>query len=147
MRYKVDLKRFMSDCETNYHRLRKLLPGIEETDSFQLALPGESGELMVLDVLERTPYTSLVEIRQQGISVRSPWLPETCLKVRLYHDARLAEVVNCAGKRNPRPRYLYPNEDMLQPDEKAQWNQFLSEWLALAIGHGFSVAAPCEFAG
>jgi len=149
LRYKVDLKAFMADCEANYYRLLKLLPGFDDLDRFQLRLPGANQVIMTLDVIERTPYTSLVEICQQGTKPTrlAEWLPEPSLKVRLYHDARLAEVVHCAGRRNPRPRYLYPNEDMLQPDEKAQWNRFLSEWLALAIGHGYVADTPCEFAG
>ena len=41
MSYKVDLKGFMSDCEANYFRLRKLLPGFEfqilDDDGIELA--------------------------------------------------------------------------------------------------------------
>lgn len=145
LRYKVDLKAFMADCEANYYRLRKLLTGFEEEAGVAVALPGDGGDLMTIDIVERTPYTCLLDVRQAGVSALAPWLPHMHLRVRLYHDARLAEVVNCGGLRSPRPRYLYPNEGMLQPDEKAQWNRFLSEWLALAIRHGFAVAAPCEF--
>lgn len=144
MRYKVDLKKFMADCEANYHCLIRLLPGVDDGDSYQLGLPGRNDQLMAFEVIERTPYTSLVEIRQLGGDVLD-WLPAALLKVRLYHDARLAEVVNCAGQHNPRPRYRYPNEDMLQPDEKAQWNRFLAEWLALAFSQGLAVDASCEF--
>lgn len=147
MRYKIDLKKYMSDCETNYYRLKKILPGFDDSDGLQLALPGRSDLMMSIDVIERTPYTSLVEIRQLGVSSAASWFPAACLKVRLYHDARLAEVVNWAGMRRPKPRYHYPNEEMLQPDEKAQWNAFLSEWLALVIRQGFSPTVPCEFAG
>jgi uncharacterized protein YqiB (DUF1249 family) len=147
LRYKVDLKAFMADCEANYYRLRQLVPRFDDLDRFQLGLPGSHRVIMTLDVIERTPYTSLVEISQQGAAGLTEWLPEPSLKVRLYHDARLAEVVHCAGRRNPRARYLYPNEEMLQPDEKAQWNRFLSEWLSLAIDHGFVADMPCEFVG
>jgi len=147
LRYKVDLKAFMADCETNYYRLKKLMPGFADSDSFELALPGEGPGIMTLEVVERTPYTTLVQIRQQGTSTLVQWIPESCLTIRLYHDARLAEVVDWAGMRKPRPRYLYPNAAMLQPDEKAQWNRFLSEWLALAIGHGYAVSVTCDFAG
>lgn len=146
MRYRVDLKKIMSDCETNYYRLKKLMSGLEDGGRVEVALPGERGGAITIDVVERTPYTSLVEIRQSS-TVLPRWVPEARLCVRLYHDARLAEVVNYAGMRNPRPRYLYPNVGMFQPDEKAQWNTFLSDWLMLAIGHGFAAVAPCEFAG
>lgn len=141
MRYKVDLKRFMADCEANYHRLHRLLHGFEAGLNRQVALPIGDATTMNLVILERTPYTSLVEIRQQGAATPS-WLPQPCLKVRLYHDARLAEVVDYGGRRNPRPRHPYPNDHMLQPDEKAQWNRFLAEWLAFALNQGYALAAP-----
>ncbi len=147
MRYKVDLKKFMAECETNYVRLRKLMPRLDTDDSCALGLPGSGRPVMRLEVLERSPYTVLLAIRQQGTLADSNWLPEPCLKVRLYHDARLAEVVACAGVRTVYPRYPYPNNRMHQPDEKAQWNSFLSDWLTMAIGHGYSVAEPCEFVG
>ncbi len=69
------------------------------------------------------------------------------MRVRMYHDARMAEVVSCAGVRRVEPRYAYPNERMHQPDEKAQWNRFLADWLALGIDHGHALALPCEFTG
>lgn len=142
MSYKVDLKGFMSDCEANYFRLRKLLPGFDEQDQFELGLPGAHQPILVLLIVERTPYTSLVSISQHETFTFSDWVPAPSLKVRLYHDARLAEVVNWSGSQNPRPKYAYPNDNMHQPDEKAQWNRFLSEWLALAIRHGFAATVP-----
>ena len=34
--------------------------------------------------------------------------------------------------------YPYPNEQMLQPDEKYQLNHFLGEWLGYCQRHGLS---------
>ena len=31
----------------------------------------------------------------------------------------------------------YLNKNRYQPDEKAQWNQFLSEWLAYCLEFGY----------
>ena len=56
--------------------------------------------------------------------------------VRVYHDAGLAEVVNCQHYRQFSARYEYPNEQMYQVDEKAQVNRFLSELLAHCLKHG-----------
>ena len=55
----------------------------------------------------------------------------------MYHDARMAEVVSAEHARRLRSIYPYPNEAMHQPDEKAQLNLFLGEWLShcLACGH------------
>ncbi|EMP84373.1 hypothetical protein VC116063_002770 [Vibrio cholerae O1 str. 116063] len=35
-------------------------------------------------------------------------------------------------------RYDYPNENMVQPDEKAQLNRFLGDWLTFCLKHGIS---------
>ena len=66
-----------------------------------------------------------------------PWLPTPRLEVRVYHDARMAEVVGAEHARRFRSVYPYPNVDMHQPDEKSQLNLFLGEWLShcLACGH------------
>jgi len=59
------------------------------------------------------------------------------LEVRVYHDARMAEVVSAGASRHLLGRYPYPNQAMYQPDEKSQLNLFLGEWLShcLACGH------------
>src|SRR5690606_2929911 len=103
-------------------------------------------EIMCFDVVERSPYTVLLNIYQQGSTADSEWVRRPFLKVRLYHDARMAEVVDYAGIRMVLPRYAYPNNRMHQPDEKAQWNSFLAEWLSMAIGHGYAVVCR-EFVG
>ncbi|WP_121345194.1 DUF1249 domain-containing protein, partial [Pseudomonas aeruginosa] len=66
-----------------------------------------------------------------------PWLPAPRLEVRVYHDARMAEVIGAEQARRLMAIYPYPNQAMHQPDEKNQLNLFLGEWLAhcLACGH------------
>ncbi|KPY06857.1 Uncharacterized protein ALO57_02637 [Pseudomonas coronafaciens pv. oryzae] len=61
------------------------------------------------------------------------------LDVQVYHIARMAEVIGAEHARRFRGIYPYPNADMHQPDEKAQLNLFLGEWLShcLACGHEF----------
>jgi hypothetical protein len=58
--------------------------------------------------------------------------------IRLYHDARLAEVISNQDIRHIKPRYDYPNNQMHQPDEKQQINVFLKEWLQLSLQLGQS---------
>jgi hypothetical protein len=58
------------------------------------------------------------------------------MSIRLYHDARLAEVLTTQDIRQVKPRYDYPNIQMHQQDEKQQTNQFLNEWLHLCLRLG-----------
>ncbi|UVE17276.1 DUF1249 domain-containing protein [Pseudomonas sp. LS44] len=136
-RYRVDLVELQSTCETNYAHLMRLLPAMrDKPDSRRVGL--SQGErllgVLALDVLESCPYTTTLQVCQEH---SLPWLPVPRLEVRVYHDARMAEVVRAENARRFRSIYPYPNAAMHQPDEKSQLNLFLGEWLSycLACGH------------
>ncbi|MHA6492313.1 DUF1249 domain-containing protein [Pseudomonas borbori] len=140
-RYRVDLVELQAACEANYARLMQLLPAMREqppahVQSRRVAM--SQGEqllgVLALEVLETCPYTSTLQVRQEH---SLPWLPVPQLEVRVYHDARMAEVIGAQSARRFRGIYPYPNADMHQPDEKTQLNLFLGEWLShcLACGH------------
>ncbi|ARU90040.1 DUF1249 domain-containing protein [Pseudomonas sp. M30-35] len=136
-RYRVDLVELQTACEANYARLMRLLPAMREEPSARRVAVSQGEKLLgvlALDVLENCPYTSTVRVRQEH---SLPWLPIPALEVRVYHDARMAEVVGAESSRRFRGIYPYPNADMHQPDEKTQLNLFLGEWLShcLACGH------------
>lgn len=136
-RYRVDLVELQAACEANYARLMRLLPDMREFSSGRrVALTQGEHQLgvLALDVLEACPYTTTLQLRQE---LSLPWLPVPQLEVRVYHDARMAEVVCAENARRLRSIYPYPNSAMHQPDEKAQLNLFLGEWLGhcLACGH------------
>ena len=91
-----------------------------------------------LTIKEITPYTWLIHLEQEALSNLTTFLPEHVGKalrprmtLRLYHDARMAEVISCQDIRQVKPRYDYPNTQMHHPDEKQQMNVFLKEWLQL----------------
>lgn len=136
-RYHVDLAALQATCEANYARLMRLVPQMRSAESSrQVALQAEGKFLgaLVLQVLENNPYTSTLRLQQDQTF---EWLAQPYMEVRVYHDARMAEVIAAQNARNFRGVYSYPNPDMYQPDEKAQLNLFLGEWLShcLACGH------------
>ena len=88
-----------------------------------------------IQVAEVTKYTTLVDICQ---SDDIPVFPLPKMSVRLYHDARVAEVCECAHLKRVRARYDYPNDKMVQQDEKLQRNRFLGDWLSFCLRHGIS---------
>ncbi|HSC83275.1 MAG TPA: DUF1249 domain-containing protein [Pseudomonas sp.] len=136
-RYRVDLVELQSACAANYVRLLRLLPDMRE-DTSERRVAMSQGDLLlgvlVLQVLECSPYTTTLRISQEH---SLSWLPVPKLEVRVYHDARMAEVVSAENARRLRSIYQYPNAAMHQPDEKTQLNLFLGEWLShcLACGH------------
>lgn len=143
-RYRVDLAGLQATCEANYARLMRLLPGMREHPALRrLALSAGDTPLAVLalKVTEAGPYTSTVEVREEpGLA----WLPTPRLEVRVYHDARMAEVTSAEHCRRLRPRYAYPNPAMHQPDEKNQLNLFLGEWLGHYLKCGHLAESPMD---
>jgi len=135
----------MAGCEANYARLLKLFPALTVEPERQIGLKHGEYVVVLLSVLEQTPYTTLVNLQQHSKALaQKRWLDLPELRVRLYHDAKVAEVVDCEGLRRPEPRCQYPNAQMHQRDEKAQWNRFLGEWLAQCIDHGYCVETQYE---
>jgi len=130
----------MAECDANYLRLMKLFPALRERDVSAFAVvAGPAATPVRIEVLERARYTTLLRLVQvPDVS----WDRRLDLTVRLYHDARSAEVVEYQGKRHFRASYEYPNAQMRQPDEKAQLNRFLGEYLAHCLEHGVATSAP-----
>jgi uncharacterized protein YqiB (DUF1249 family) len=143
-RYKVDLPLQMAECEANYLRLQKLLtqhfnkPAQDQTgDEYRFMVSyGSQQWLHQIRTLERSPYTTTLQLSQTPIVDSSNWLRMPRLTVRMYHDAKLAEVLAWEGHKRLRPRYEYPNQAMYHADEKLQINQFLGELLTRCLHEG-----------
>ncbi|SDG64712.1 hypothetical protein SAMN04488136_10157 [Vibrio xiamenensis] len=131
--YHVDFAELMRTYETNYAKLRALLPNqpsVGDVRCYQAA-----NMAYQLEVGEVTKYTTLVDICQSDDVAVFP-LPK--MSVRLYHDARVAEVCSSEHLKRVQARYEYPNDKMVQKDEKAQLNRFLGDWLSFCLRHGIS---------
>ncbi len=139
-KYVPDLTRQQCACEANYLRLLKLLPDLDSCDSREFHVDWHRQHALVrIQVEERFTYTTTVRVTHE-LEV-PPWLQAPSLLVRLYHDARMAEVICCDRRRQLRGRYGYPNDRMRQPDEKEQLNAYLAEWLNHCLRHGHSAQA------
>jgi len=66
------------------------------------------------------------------------------MMVRVYHDAKTAEVTSYQNHRYFKAIYSVPNQFMYQSDEKEQLNLFLAEWLNLCIDEGLSDPAELQ---
>ncbi|WP_117235732.1 DUF1249 family protein [Vibrio maerlii] len=137
--YHVDLAGLMRIYETNYAKLNALLPAHAEVGDVRCyQVVNVTYQLCVEEV---TKYTTLVDICQ---SDELPVFPLPRMSVRLYHDARVAEVRSSNQLSQVKARYDYPNTRMMQKDEKFQTNQFLSDWLTFCLKNGIS-RAPIMF--
>jgi uncharacterized protein YqiB (DUF1249 family) len=145
-RYVPDLKKMAAACEGNYIRLNKLMPDFElgYEKSFFISGDGANESLerqarIHLKVIESFAYTSTIEVVQKGLC--PGWIQPPCMIVRIYHDARSAEVTSYQNEKRIQGKYQYPNPQMRMPDEKAQLNQFLAEWLTHCLKYGHSEVA------
>jgi uncharacterized protein YqiB (DUF1249 family) len=136
-RYRLDFRDLMAQCEANYAHLMPLIRALGEQDSLRLALGRERPHTLNVEVLERAPYTTTLRLEDQALHAA---MPAARFTVRLYHDARVAEVTEASPFRRVQARYPYPNAHMHQRDEKAQWNRFLGEWLSHVREHGRDAA-------
>ena len=136
-KYRPHLPTLMALCEVNYMLMLRTLADKEQV--------GEQRCFFISDFLsyrvqveEVTKYTTLLTICQEatitGYNLTELFRPK--MVVRLYHDARMAEVISNQDVNQIKPRYDYPNEKMHLPDEKQQVNYFLKEWLQLCLEYG-----------
>ena len=136
-KYRPHLPTLMALCEINYMLLLRILADKEQV--------GEQRCFFISDFLsyritvnEVTKYTTLITINQEanirGYNLTELFRPK--MVVRLYHDARMAEVISNQDVQQIKPRYDYPNDKMHLPDEKQQVNYFLKEWLQLCLKLG-----------
>lgn len=147
-RYSIDLAGNMAECEANYARLMQLLPDMQtmETREFGVELPGNAPTQLQITVTERCKYTTMIDVSQSQSAVAEQ-LPAVLsgvasFSLRIYHDARMAEVIAFNRHRRIHARYDYPNDNMYQRDEKAQLNKFLGEWLSHCLKYGHVLDDP-----
>ena len=156
----------MADCEANYARLCRIMPSVllkgisnsaasssksdtkattyidmaRDNIAFNIDLATNKPAKLTLSIAERCRFTTMVNLQVLIDSFVDVDGESGCvnMSIRLYHDVNMAEVIACNHKPNRLASYEYPNELMFQPDEKAQQNRFLSEWLGLCSKHGMS---------
>ena len=132
--YNIDLRAHLEQCDDNYRRLTRLIPDLRQADRREFRVFPQGAALIVtFEVTHRSRYTTVLSLDLPA-SVRS--IGGMRIKVRVYHDARTAEVIEFQGQRRFQAVYDYPNPQMRQPDEKVQVNRFLSEFLNACLRHG-----------
>ncbi len=129
-KYVPHLPTLLAVCEVNYARLLRLLPDCDTLDlSYSFSINKHLGYRIT--IIDSSRYTSTLEFAQLNEAVPPYLCPE--MKVRLYHDAQMAEVLHSQNIGAIRPSYAYPNKNMHQKNEKEMVNRFLAEWLHFCL--------------
>ena len=88
--------------EGNYMRIRRLCPGLDTIPYYAVSRVENTLDLHI-QILDRCKYTTTILLTyyfQEGLG---HWRPNPNLEVRVYHDARQAEVLS-RSYRSPRSR-------------------------------------------
>ncbi len=113
--------------EHNFATLSALFPGLILGNESIVQHESEQSRL-TLQIREKNKYTLLLEATEQYAGSPS-WRQALQMRIRLYTDAKLAEVVSYQGRARFLPKYDTPNPKMYQRDEKRQINHLLYDWL------------------
>lgn len=156
-RYTVDLAGMHALYEFNYVRLQKLLRGAGVQDRLGSLSPLEfswgqaravslsadvehpAETLIVQPVLqlarvERTRYTETWRLAQMTPTL--PWCPELDMEVRLFHDARMADVLRFQTARRIPAIVPAGHVEGWRVNEKQLVNTFLGDCLRHCLDHG-----------
>jgi len=108
----------------------KLLP---DCDTHALKYEFEVSESLKyrITIVDSSRYTSTLEMTQ--FSANTPKFLQPTMLIRLYHDAKVAEVLEAQRTARLEPVYEYPNLKMHQRNEKFMVNVFLAEWLHFCL--------------
>ena len=117
--------------ERNFDRLLRLVPELASLPCSVVSL-GPVGRRLEVEIVERHKFTTVIRVSQKMPIAFGP-AASTAMTVRVYHDARVAEVLTYQHHRRFQPKYDYPNVEMLQVREKRRVNEFLGEWLDSCI--------------
>ena len=131
-KYVPNLPTLQAICERNYVHLLSMLPDCD-TEDLTYRFTAGLGLSYRIQIIESARYTSTILVEQ--VNVATPGYLKPSMTVRLYHDARMAEVTSSQNAGALAPSYEYPNAKMRLRNEKHMVNLFLTECLHFCLNH------------
>ncbi|MES9869796.1 MAG: DUF1249 domain-containing protein [Sedimenticola sp.] len=125
----------MDLCDENYLLMLKLAPSLRSMEGAYLSRLEGSMDLY-LEVLEQTPYTSLVHLTYY-FAHEAGQRPDPDATLRVYYDSSQVEVLDLRQRALPLERGI----DSPSLEQKWKANLFLSKWLSFCLQQGHSFGA------
>jgi uncharacterized protein YqiB (DUF1249 family) len=135
--HREDLTDLHALCDANYRRVLQLFPDYEQRNDRRIAAADAE---VTLEVTDRGRYTTALRVTLSGV-LPAP-LGVSSFELRVYHDARMAEVIAFQSQRTGAPRFRYPNPQMHQRNEKLSQNQFAADLLSFCLAEGRVTSLP-----
>lgn len=128
----------MTLYESNFIRLASLLPDIQEMPPEQVSRSAKDLPLF-LTVRDRGAYTTTLHMTylfREGEEV----VPDPDLTVRIYHDARMVETMQCSTVHRHRVLEPFTTKPGRALHQRWQRNMMLNKWLeyCIDVGHQFN---------
>lgn len=123
--------------ECNYIRLRNLVPDLDALPALVISrIPGVLD--LHLHIVERCKFTTTLNLTYHFHDGEGDF-PAPDLRVRIYHDAQVGEVIACGRRRGVRHAEYNRMINHYSIDQKWRMNRFLQKWLGYCLiqGHRF----------
>lgn len=121
--------------DENFERLMALIPELRYLRG-SVSFQNRRNLDLIVRVIEQTRFTTTL-VMTLRLKVDSRWITDPSVTLRIYHDARAAEVVSYQNRSPRAPLYPYPNPAMYSRFEKRRVNEFLGKLLDFcALGDG-----------
>jgi len=115
-------------CESNFQKLFSLIPDL---CSFKNQAMGETTEkpALHLKIIDRTKHTITVELTHYFDKKLESFMMEPAIKIRVYLDANLVEVLKDYQRPLVSTVYKDPRQSIEIMNYKWRLNYFLQKWL------------------
>jgi uncharacterized protein len=132
----------MSLYESNYIRLGWLIPNLRDLEGASISNVDNDLPLHVC-VDERSPYTTTLTLTYLFEDADGARVADPDLQIRVYHDARLAEVQACARWHRHTVLELIRSDLARALGDRWLRNVMLNKWLDYCVerGHRFAPSA------
>ncbi|MFK5892726.1 MAG: DUF1249 domain-containing protein [Pseudomonadota bacterium] len=117
--------------ETNYYKVLLLFPQINCSKQLQNKTLKCRDKSLQITIKEQHKYTSVINLYK--LLPVNKNIKMVDMHLRLYHDAKLIEVVAFQGSKKLKKYENYPNKDMYLVDEKKQLNFHLESILDMGL--------------
>jgi uncharacterized protein YqiB (DUF1249 family) len=122
-------------CASNYHKLFKLIPDLNTVKDNAIGLAVNNTTLH-LQIIEQTTYTMTIELSHCFSNKPDEFL-EPAVRVRIYLDAQLAEVLSDHARASV--SHVFKDFGLCREIMNYKWrlNFFLQKWLDHCLTKGY----------
>lgn len=115
-------------CASNFQKLLRLIPDLSRLEQAAAGYASGKPDLQ-LTILEKTPYTLTLQLSHSFPLQNLGPVFEPALKIRVYLDAQLAEVLRDHVRSDAASAIQNPGKSREIMDYKWTLNYFLEKWL------------------